>query len=387
MSQRVRFLVAILVAVLASAGITLAVTDTDNNGTPDTVTFKDSKGHSIVASKEKVQKAKLDAPNAAEHAGEKKETISPATQQKLSTQAKKGTSGSNSPTPIAQGATFTQEGCRTIPVSNYSSRGSLRPGIGVAHYTVQRNVAGWSDVLAIVSLFNNPRYQASSNYIVDREGHCAYIVSEAAKAWTQGNMNSSTACSIEMVGDRNDNGYVGAGLAKSALIFKSCFKRWGIPVRRGATSGCNITRTGLVDHNELSCGNDHNDIVTDVLCPSESNTIPCVDVIVRAMKGATAAASALSKVETTVVAKRCYHRARHLKEKPGTAAFNEDLKWSRFYRDRILVPSNRTAKVGGHIQLIPAIDAAKRADGKPWSFRHRGSRRKALAGGFSGKGC
>jgi N-acetyl-anhydromuramyl-L-alanine amidase AmpD len=59
----------------------------------------------------------------------------------------------------------------------------------VLHYTVSPNRVGWSDVNAVVAEFANPAFQASSNYVIDGEGHCAYIVRESDKAWTQAAAN------------------------------------------------------------------------------------------------------------------------------------------------------------------------------------------------------
>lgn len=350
---------------------------------PKTVTVHPTHGPAITVPRNTL----LDTRKAAsqgfgDHRGERKETISPATRRKQSAQAKRGTTGPDSPTPIVRGGSFTQPGCRTIPVRNYSSRGNQRPGIGVAHYWAAPNHPGWGDVLGVVNLFDNARYQASSNYVTDVEGHCAYSVPESARAWTQGNMNGATACSIEMGGDFNDYGYQGAGLRIAARIFVACFKRWGIPIRIGATNGCNITRTGLVDHDELACGNNHTDIRTAGRCPTSGNA--CVEQIVAEMRRqAGASPDVLLPVERRVADKRCYHR-RELVVGHNKA---ENLKWARFYRNRILIPYARLLEIGGHVQLVTQIDRAKGKDHKPWSYRHRGARRMKLLNIRKGVGC
>lgn len=176
----------------------------------------------------------------------------------------KQTSGSDVVPERATLATFSQPGCETRAVGNFSSRSGQRPGLIVLHYTVSPNRAGTGDVASIVVFFNNPRAQASSNYVVDNEGHCAYIVSELNKAWTQGNMNPASACSFEVINTGHEATYIGPaggpGLRKLARVVSDCAKRWGIPLRIGATNGCSVTLTGIVDHDSLACNNFHTDI-------------------------------------------------------------------------------------------------------------------------------
>ncbi len=154
-----------------------------------------------------------------------------------------------------------QAGCVSRFVQNYSSRRGVRPRLFVLHYTVSPNRSGWSDVNAITSLFDTPSFQASSNYVVDNEGHCAYIVRESDKAWTQAGFNS-VAVSVEQINTGSEPSYAGtAGLAKLARIISDSTARWHIPLRRGAVSGCTVTRAGIVDHNTLgACGGGHDDI-------------------------------------------------------------------------------------------------------------------------------
>lgn len=363
-------LAALVSAAIILLGIVLGVLLGGDQGRgpaparPATVTVRPTTGPPIVAKAATVAKARAQAVDGqaaptgeAEVKGGKAEALTPAARARLDRQARAGTSGSDSPTPIAQGASFSQEGCRTIPVANYSSRGSSRPGLGVAHYTVSKNRPGWGDVLAIVGLFNNPRFQASSNYVIDAEGHCAYIVSEAGKAWTQGGMNPASACSIEQIGDASDNGYRGPGLAKAALVFRACFRRWGIPIRLGATSGCNITRTGLVDHKELGCGNDHTDI-----------SPYSVATILRAMGSSSSSAAAtakLTKAERQIVARRFYHRAKRFTRGASSAQRGRQLGFSRKWK----------AAAGRQKRRLDAAHAR----GQSWRTDSIGIRRRAMA--------
>ena len=154
-----------------------------------------------------------------------------------------------------------QRGCVSRFVQNYSSRRGVRPRIFVLHYTVSPNRPGWGDVNAVVSLFDTASFQASSNYVVDNEGNCAYIVRESDKAWTQAGFNP-LAISVEVINTGSEATYAGTkGLAKLGLIVSDATKRWGIPLQRGATSGCTVTRPGIVDHASLGdCGGNHGDI-------------------------------------------------------------------------------------------------------------------------------
>lgn len=157
-----------------------------------------------------------------------------------------------------------QRGCRSGPwVVNKSSRNGARPAELTAHLTVSRNVAGWGDVNAIAAWFNNPRAQASSNYIIDAEGHCRYIVNEAYKAWTQGFQNPWTI-SIEFIHfstTSTTEKWTQAQLKKGALVFHDAHKRWGIPIRLVNPSGCGVP-AGVTDHDRLECGNEHVDVGT-----------------------------------------------------------------------------------------------------------------------------
>jgi hypothetical protein len=164
------------------------------------------------------------------------------------------------PLPTA-GATAGFKGCRTSFVRNQSSRRGVRPQWQVAHYTVSPNRLGWSDVDAIVALFNRSSSQASSNFVIDAEGHCAYIVPIEAKAWTQGGANSFSI-SYEIVATGKERAYLpAAGLAKLRAVSHEVARRTGIPLRRGSANGCAPGRSGLMQHKDFGiCGGGHVDV-------------------------------------------------------------------------------------------------------------------------------
>lgn len=154
-----------------------------------------------------------------------------------------------------------QRGCRTELVQDFSTRRGVRPRIFVLHYTVSPNRLGWSDVNAVVGEFNTWAFQASSNYVIDGEGNCAYIVRESDKAWTQAAYNP-LAISVEVINSGREARYIApVGLAKLALVANDALCRWEIPVQGGATSGGTVTRPGIVDHASLGVvGGGHHDI-------------------------------------------------------------------------------------------------------------------------------
>lgn len=154
-------------------------------------------------------------------------------------------------------------GCATrILPANFSSRNGARATEQTLHYTVSPNRAGWSDVNAIVALFSNPARQASSNFVIDSEGNCAYIVPIEAKAWTQAGGNPWSV-SYEIIATGSEPRYLEpAGMAKLKSVVHQVARRTGIPLRRGAvSSSCTPIRSGIVHHKDYGlCGGGHVDI-------------------------------------------------------------------------------------------------------------------------------
>lgn len=160
-------------------------------------------------------------------------------------------------------ASPSQAGCVTKLISHNTSSRTASPSMFVLHYTVSANRAGWSDMDAIWSWFNNSASQVSSHYIIDWEGHCYLIVPEATKAWTQGAFNSSSI-SIEFIatGSEPQSEWASdgdAGLRKGAKVAAASMKRWHIPLRYVDPAECNVV-AGVTDHNALECGNSHHDV-------------------------------------------------------------------------------------------------------------------------------
>lgn len=150
------------------------------------------------------------------------------------------------PLPTA-GATAGIPGCRTVFVRNQSSRNGVRPVWIVLHYTVSGNRPGWSDVNAIVALFNTASAQVSSHLVIDGEGNCAYIVPLESKAWANAAGNSLSV-QIEVINSGRESQYLAPlGQAKLLAVERVISARTGIPLRAGSVSPF---RSGIVQHKD-----------------------------------------------------------------------------------------------------------------------------------------
>jgi hypothetical protein len=150
------------------------------------------------------------------------------------------------PLPTA-GASAGFRGCVTRFVRNQSSRRGVRPQLQVLHYTVSPNRAGWSDVNAVVALFDRSSSQASSTFVIDAEGHCAYIVPIEAKAWTQAAGNPLSV-SYEVINSGREAAFMAtAGYARLRDVMRQVSARTGIPMRAGSVYPL---RAGIVQHKD-----------------------------------------------------------------------------------------------------------------------------------------
>jgi hypothetical protein len=155
-------------------------------------------------------------------------------------------------------------GCSTSFIShNFSSRGGIRPRLLVLHYTVSPNRDGWGDIDLIRGLFNRDSFDASSTFLIDFEGHCRYIVNEAAKPWTQTFYNPwSISVEIIATGKEPKSAWLASrGLVKTAQVLAGAARRWGIPIRWvDPGAACVAPPAGVTDHNALDCQNSHTDV-------------------------------------------------------------------------------------------------------------------------------
>jgi hypothetical protein len=279
-ARRNPWLIAAIVAVLAAVGITVAVSDDDGDGKPDKVviTVQNAAGDPV--------KVEAPAPLVDEAEGTLEDSLRtpPAVAPDAQVEAARKAADENrrklDPLPTA-GASQGFKGCYTRFVSNQSSRGGVRPVWQVLHYTVSRNVAGWADVNAIVALFDRSSAQASSNFVIDAEGHCAYIVPIEAKAWTQAAANPFSI-SYEIVAYGDESTFMdSAGYRKLASVMRQVSARTGIPLRAGSTNGCSPGSSGIVQHFDFGiCGGGHHDITpfskAQVIRIVQRDTVPKV---------------------------------------------------------------------------------------------------------------
>jgi hypothetical protein len=166
---------------------------------------------------------------------------------------------------VTPAAAPSQRGCTSRFVQNYSSRRGVAPRVITLHETVSNDIPGWADVNAIGVWFNNPASQASSNYTIDREGHCLYLVRESDKAWAQASANPWVV-SFEIINPAArvhgvHNLIDGPGRKRLIEIINDVSKRWDIPLRRARNSGCVVTSPGINDHTSWGqCGGGHVDV-------------------------------------------------------------------------------------------------------------------------------
>lgn len=201
-------------------------------------------------------------PEDADHTGQVDETPAGASSQALRENARALDRNRRATTALpTAGASGGAPGCVTSFVRNQSGRRGVRPIVQVWHYTVSANRPGRSDVNGIVAFFNRSSSQASSHFVIDAEGNCAYIVPIEAKAWTQAGGNP-WAVSYEIIATGKERAYLApAGYAKLAKVMRWVSARTGIPMRRGRIGGCAPSRSGIVQHRDGgTCWGGHHDI-------------------------------------------------------------------------------------------------------------------------------
>lgn len=257
---------ALVAVVLSIFAVTFTVTDepTPNGGHQKTYTFKvDRSGAPGVQTGTVTVPAPVQNAIAANLETNLQNQNPPGTtlQQTQAVQRAIDQTKATLPPLSTAGATAGVPGCRTEFVVNQSSRHGVRPTELVLHYTVSPNRPGWDDVNAVVHLFNTSSAQVSSNFVLDGEGHCAYIVPLEAKAWTQAAGNPFSV-SVEVINTGRESTYIApAGLKELRMIAKTVSQRTGIPIRRGRVANCAPVVSGIVNHDDFGiCGGGHVDI-------------------------------------------------------------------------------------------------------------------------------
>lgn len=133
---------------------------------------------------------------------------------------------------------------------NQSSRNGVRPSIIVLHSTESDNRTGNGDLQAVCDFLCRPATQASSNVIVDADGHSARLVADEGKAWAQAGYNS-VALSIEQIGRAASEKWTRDEIREAARWIARWSKKYDIPIRRGAVSGGRVIQPGVVTHKML----------------------------------------------------------------------------------------------------------------------------------------
>lgn len=277
-----KVLAPILAVIAAAVGVTFISIDDNGDGKPDrvSVTVKvdtldksPDKDKTIIVPKAAVEQAEkslsgeINPPGPldqhdADHTDLRDETPegAPASVLENNTEKIQENRETTAALPTA-GATGGFVGCRTQFVVNQSSRRGVRPTVQVLHYTVSPNRPGWSDVNAITSFFNQSRTQASSHFIIDSEGHCAYIVPIESKAWANAGGNAYSV-QYEVINSGSERVFMAsAGYAKLRSVMLEVSRRTGIPMRQGKITGCAPSRSGNVQHADGGvCWGGHHDI-------------------------------------------------------------------------------------------------------------------------------
>lgn len=154
------------------------------------------------------------------------------------------------------GRTFDRPKGRVDYVCNRSSRNGAEPCLVVIHTTESHDRPGRLDVDSIHGWFDNSVSDASSNVIVDAEGHSTTCVPDCDKAWTQSRFNPY-ALSIELIAFAKTPRWRWLKrqrqLKKAAKFCAYWCRTHKIPVRRAAVNArtATITKSGICGHGDL----------------------------------------------------------------------------------------------------------------------------------------
>lgn len=265
-SSRGRTILTAVLAVLATAGVTITVTDVNLDGRPDSVTVvvaKHTPSGDLDAGEAPATSKGVD-PGTSSLRDETPKGVS--IDELRQAQAKTETLSSDLPAldaPLPVGGAQNYECKQDFAGQVYSARA---PGSKVVqfvlHYTVSPNTTGWGDVLAIRDYFRRSRV-GSAHLIVDFEGHCLQQVPWSQKAWTEGSFNSmSESVEIIATGKETTAQWEASPLIRKkilASIVRDRLRARGLPLKFVDPNGC-IPQRGYTDHNHLECGNSHTDV-------------------------------------------------------------------------------------------------------------------------------
>lgn len=150
-----------------------------------------------------------------------------------------------------------------VVLTRISPNRSARSGpirLIVLHSTESDNIeASEADLAGVAGWFANPSAQVSAHVITDSDGHSARCVADADKAWHCAAFNSA-ALGIEQIGRASQDAWAPAELDETARWVAQWCREHGIPCARGAVSGADVTKPGIVTHADLgAAGGGHTD--------------------------------------------------------------------------------------------------------------------------------
>lgn len=382
-----KLLPALLAVVIALLGaVTVALVDTDGDGTPDAVTITQKKPREFVQApgptgpvavdrdqelqpdeqREQHTESRLSDGQAIIDANGEREPVAHEDQRDETppgVPAGKAKDGLEDQT--AQGLVRPEQpagaqgySCPQRIVRNYSSRAGQRVLLFVLHFTVSPP----GSLPGIRNQFNTSSSGTSSTFGMEvLTGRCEQWVPFSGKPWTQGNFNGRSE-SIEIVSyDRSRAEWLASGIFTRgylANLVRDRMKARGLPLRLVDPSGCGVQAAGVTDHDRLECGNSHYDV---------GRNFPW-DVFMRQLRGGTVALDPRAKLrpdEKRIASRRCYHYRARAKAKAGTAQHAAQVRYSRLWK-------RRAGQRKGH------FDNVRRA-GKPWSYHSMGTRRKLMS--------
>jgi N-acetyl-anhydromuramyl-L-alanine amidase AmpD len=161
-------------------------------------------------------------------------------------------------------ATTDQEGALWIPAANYwEGRNGYQP-----HYVIIHGTAGGSSAVGIANYFALKTTEASTNYIIDRNGDFVQCVREMDSAWANGVLTAGhdsfwnasinpnwISISIEHVKPSTDNSdeLTEAQKQTSFRLIKAICQRWSIPMRRADANGGITSHSSIDPVNRSGC--------------------------------------------------------------------------------------------------------------------------------------
>lgn len=259
-SSWLKLVAALIAALLAVLGTTSVIsgnpegvgTDTTTTSTTKTVSTTNTVAQAppeVIAVDGPDADAKADDPVAL---SDEAQEVATAFSEKPKDLDPEGLRGPDS-TPVAElqppFASDTLPGCQTRTfTTNWSQRSASIKAIAL-HYTAGGDIPNSrAEVTGLTAFGNNPASAVSWAANLDKDGNCDYNVPLRYKAWTIGNLNSETI-NFEVAG-RGEEPYLRpAGYRELARIYLEIRRRYGIPLRLGATDGnCHVTRTGFITH-------------------------------------------------------------------------------------------------------------------------------------------